>query len=195
PRRTGGRSAPGAPRAPPLRGPYPGVRRLLSTHARRRGRGGYRRRSRHAPLGHRRPAGGRGGSRRPCDQPAGRALHPRSESGELERSAAPGRAPRATRKTRDLTGNAAERGAVARLVLSGAVTMHVGVRWAIVGVGLAVALAPQPLSAQDTTVVDSLPRRKAGHFHLGLTVHDYGVSFGNAARVSGIRLNVQDAEL
>src|SRR5438034_8065179 len=73
--------------------------------------------------------------------------------------------------------------------------MHVGVRWAIVGVGLAVALAPQPLSAQDTTVVDSLPRRKAGHFHLGLTVHDYGVSFGNAARVSGIRLNVQDAEL
>src|SRR5881296_839118 len=43
--------------------------------------------------------------------------------------------------------------------------------------------------SQDTTA------RPSGHFHIGLTVHDYGISFGNAARVHGIRINVQDAAL
>jgi hypothetical protein len=61
-----------------------------------------------------------------------------------------------------------------------------------VGVAL-VSWSPSGLlAAQDTT------RARAdtvGHFHIGLTIHDYGISFGNAPRINGVRLNVQDADL
>jgi hypothetical protein len=35
------------------------------------------------------------------------------------------------------------------------------------------------------------PRRPAGHRHLGLTYHDYGITIGNSARVlNGIQIGV-----
>jgi hypothetical protein len=52
---------------------------------------------------------------------------------------------------------------------------------------LVIASLSTPLAAQDSSA--------AGHFHVGLTVHDYGISVGNAPRVNGLRINVQDAEL
>src|SRR5437773_3623357 len=52
------------------------------------------------------------------------------------------------------------------------------------------------LAAQDATASqDTTPARRYGHFHIGLTIHDNGLSVGNAPRVNGMRLNVQDAEL
>lgn len=70
-------------------------------------------------------------------------------------------------------------------------------------VGVAFVLGSGSLAAQDTTRAiadtanarDSVPPARAGHFHIGLTIHGYGLSFGNARRITGIRLNVQDAEL
>src|SRR5881296_4403021 len=61
-------------------------------------------------------------------------------------------------------------------------------RPALTGGAMLAAQDQQP--AQDTT-----PPPRYGHFHIGLTIHDNGLSFGNAPRVNGIRLNVQDAEL
>src|SRR6266516_193109 len=52
------------------------------------------------------------------------------------------------------------------------------------------------LAAQDATASqDTTPARRYGHFHIGLTIHYNGLSVGNAPRVNGMRLNVQDAEL
>ena len=64
-------------------------------------------------------------------------------------------------------------------------------------VAAALLVAPCTTSAQDSTAVapDTSPAHRPGHFHIGLTIHDYGISFGNAPRVTGIRVNVQDAEL
>ena len=56
--------------------------------------------------------------------------------------------------------------------------------------GGAMLVAQDQPPAQDTS-----PSHRSGHFNIGLTIHDYGLSFGNAPRVNGIRLNVQDAEL
>jgi len=62
----------------------------------------------------------------------------------------------------------------------------------VVGVAL-VSWSPSGLlAAQDTTHART---DTVGHFHIGLTIHDYGFSFGNAARINGVRLNVQDADL
>src|SRR5229473_1531596 len=57
--------------------------------------------------------------------------------------------------------------------------------------------APRAPSAQDSSAAapDSSHPRPSGHFHIGLTVHDYGISFGNAPCVTGISVNVQDADL
>jgi hypothetical protein len=62
----------------------------------------------------------------------------------------------------------------------------------VVGVAL-VSWSPSGLlAAQDTTHART---DTVGHFHIGLTIHDYGISFGNAPRINGVRLNVQDADL
>jgi hypothetical protein len=73
--------------------------------------------------------------------------------------------------------------------------MTVGVGWSFIAAAL--VMAPRPICAQDSTArtADSSPPRRSGHFHIGLTIHDYGISFGNAPRVTGIRINVQDADL
>ncbi len=52
----------------------------------------------------------------------------------------------------------------------------------------ALLAAPAAVAAQDST-----PPPTHGHFHIGLTVHDYGVTIGNAPRTNGVRLNFQDA--
>lgn len=64
-------------------------------------------------------------------------------------------------------------------------------------VAAALAAAPRVMPAQDTTAAppDTSSPGRSGHFHIGLTVHDYGISLGNAPRVTGIRINVQDAGL
>jgi hypothetical protein len=69
--------------------------------------------------------------------------------------------------------------------------------------GVALAFGSRSLPAQDTTHAtadtftarDSTPASHTGHFHIGLTIHGYGLSFGNARRITGIRVNGQDAEL
>ncbi len=69
--------------------------------------------------------------------------------------------------------------------------------------GIAFVLGSRSLAAQDTTLAtadtstarDSTPASHAGHVHIGLTINGYGLSFGNARRITGIRINVQDAEL
>src|SRR5207245_848372 len=60
---------------------------------------------------------------------------------------------------------------------------------------LVVALGPVTLTAQEQGEAQDTAPPRYGHFHIGLTIHDYGVSLGNAPRVNGVRLNVQDAEL
>src|SRR5439155_334579 len=60
---------------------------------------------------------------------------------------------------------------------------------------LVVALGPVTLTAQERGEAQDTAPPRYGHFHIGLTIHDYGVSLGNAPRVNGVRLNVQDAEL
>ena len=73
-------------------------------------------------------------------------------------------------------------------------------RWVV---RVALVLGSRSLAAQDTTHAaadtstarDSAPASHAGHFHIGLTIHGYGLDFGNARRITGIRLNVQDADL
>src|SRR5207245_1592590 len=60
---------------------------------------------------------------------------------------------------------------------------------------LVVALGPVTLTAQEQGEAQDTAPPRYGHFHSGLTIHDYGVSLGNAPRVNGVRLNVQDAEL
>ena len=52
---------------------------------------------------------------------------------------------------------------------------------------LVIASLSTPLVAQDSSAT--------GHFHVGLTVHDWGISIGNAPRVNGLRINIQDAGL
>ncbi len=61
--------------------------------------------------------------------------------------------------------------------------------------GVALGVAPHGLAAQDSIPADTAIPRHAGHFHVGLTIHEVGISFGNASRVTGIRINVQDADL
>ncbi|HVH69209.1 MAG TPA: hypothetical protein VM716_15175 [Gemmatimonadales bacterium] len=68
-----------------------------------------------------------------------------------------------------------------------------GLRW--LGLTAALCCSSRIASAQDTTAADSAARRPAGHFHVGLTIHDVGISYGNAPRVTGVRVNVQDAAL
>ncbi|HYL21100.1 MAG TPA: hypothetical protein VEU74_05025 [Gemmatimonadales bacterium] len=76
-------------------------------------------------------------------------------------------------------------------------------RWVV---RVALVLGSRSLTAQDTTHAaaaaadtstarDSTTPSHAGHFHIGLTIHGYGLDFGNARRITGIRVNVQDAEL
>ena len=66
--------------------------------------------------------------------------------------------------------------------------MSIGIRLACVVITtVGTASLPLHLSGQDSSAT--------GHFHIGLTVHDWGVSFGNARRVNGVRVNVQDADL
>src|SRR2546427_12000987 len=60
---------------------------------------------------------------------------------------------------------------------------------------LVVALGPVTLTAQEQGEAQDTAPPRYGHFHIGLTIHDYGVSLANAPRVNGVRLNVQDAEL
>src|SRR3989442_8759543 len=60
---------------------------------------------------------------------------------------------------------------------------------------LVVGLGPVTLTAQEQGEAQDTAPPRYGHFHIGLTIHDYGVSLGNAPRVNGVRLNVQDAEL
>src|SRR3989442_4086255 len=60
---------------------------------------------------------------------------------------------------------------------------------------LVVALAPAPLTGKEQGEAQDPAPPRYGHFPIGLTIHDYGVSLGNAPRVNGVRLNVQDAEL
>src|SRR5262245_59086563 len=48
---------------------------------------------------------------------------------------------------------------------------------------------PAALSAQEPT------HKPAGHWHVGITYHDYGVTVGNAARTNGLRFNFIDADL
>ena len=52
---------------------------------------------------------------------------------------------------------------------------------------LVIASFSSPLVAQDSSTT--------GHFHVGLTIHDWGLSVGNAPRVNGLRINIQDAGL
>lgn len=73
-------------------------------------------------------------------------------------------------------------------------------RWVVT---VALVLGSRSLTAQDTTHAaadtstarDSAPASHTGHFHIGLTIHGFGLDFGNARRMTGIRLNVQDADL
>src|SRR5207245_1081398 len=58
-----------------------------------------------------------------------------------------------------------------------------------------VALGPGTLTAQEQGEAQDTAPPRYGHLHIGLTIHDYGVSLGNAPRVNGVRLNVQDVEL
>src|SRR5947199_10218904 len=60
---------------------------------------------------------------------------------------------------------------------------------------LVVALGPVTLTAQEQGEAQDTAPPRYGHCHIGFTIHDYGVSLGNAPRVNGVRLNVQDAEL
>src|SRR6266851_3636296 len=77
----------------------------------------------------------------------------------------------------------------------------VGLRWLRASIALATCppgpLAPlRPLLGQDTSATrDTTPPPPPGHFHVGLTINDWGVSLGNAPRVNGIRVNVEDAGL
>jgi hypothetical protein len=84
--------------------------------------------------------------------------------------------------------------------------MTVGLRWLRVSISLVASgplacLVPlRPLLAQDTSATrdTTLPPPtplRYGHVHVGLTINDWGISLGNAPRVNGIRLNVEDAGL
>jgi hypothetical protein len=53
------------------------------------------------------------------------------------------------------------------------------------------------LASLSTPLVAREPQDSSttGHFHVGLTIHDWGISVGNAPRVNGLRINIQDAAL
>ena len=71
-----------------------------------------------------------------------------------------------------------------------------GMRFTLRLVLLGVALScPFPAPGQEVRSSSDTTPRHIGHFHVGLTYHDYGLSIGNAPRVNGLRLNFQDAGL
>src|SRR5260370_30829871 len=79
--------------------------------------------------------------------------------------------------------------------------MTVGLRWLRASIALATCplgpLAPvRPLLGQDTTATRATtPPPPPGHFHVGLTINDWGSSLGTAPRVDGIRRNAGAAGL
>ena len=71
--------------------------------------------------------------------------------------------------------------------------MRIAMRCWIVGVAL--GGVPHAVAAQDSLPADTALPHHTGHFHVGLTIHEVGISVGNAPRITGIRINVQDAGL